>query len=263
MSEQDEGFLNRWSRLKRRPQSSSDADTESPESTAPSPPQAETLAEDESGTEAAAEAEAPRVLTDEDMPPLESLDEHSDFSLFMSAGVSEELRRLALRKLFQQPQFNVIDELDDYCQDFTTFAPLGNTMTADLKHRLQREARLQLEALMETEHLDLNALQQARTQALDSLQQQAPAITGSVMYQSQGRVLLIGGREALELAAQLPDSLKPQVLLTTDEQPVPAGFAHIVTPVHGRSCSSAAIWEHLPCSWLRTVLIPTPLCRLT
>ena len=40
---------------------------------------------------------------DADMPPLQSLGPESDYSGFMSPGVSEELRRLALRKLFHSP----------------------------------------------------------------------------------------------------------------------------------------------------------------
>ena len=40
-------------------------------------------------------------LTDADMPPIETLTEDSDYTGFMSPEVSEELRKLALRKLFQ------------------------------------------------------------------------------------------------------------------------------------------------------------------
>ena len=39
----------------------------------------------------AAEPDAP-ALTDTDMPPIESLDESSDYSLFLSPKVSQELR---------------------------------------------------------------------------------------------------------------------------------------------------------------------------
>jgi len=85
------------------------------------------------------ETEAP-VLTDADMPPLDSLDEKSDYSGFLSPRVSNELRQLALRKLFLSDCFNVCDGLDDYADDFTSFAKLGDVMTADLRHRLQMEA---------------------------------------------------------------------------------------------------------------------------
>lgn len=99
-----------------------------------------------SGDLAHAEPAAPE-LTDADMPPLESLTVDSDYSGFLSAKVSESLRRAALRKLFLSEQFNVIDELDDYAEDFTTFTALGDVITADMRHRLEVEARRQAEAL--------------------------------------------------------------------------------------------------------------------
>ncbi|MEW8506829.1 MAG: DUF3306 domain-containing protein [Candidatus Thiodiazotropha sp.] len=78
---------------------------------------------------------------DEDMPALESLDDSSDYSGFLSPRVSDELRQLALRKLFHSAAFNVCDGLDDYADDFTSFEKLGDIMTADLRHRLEQEAR--------------------------------------------------------------------------------------------------------------------------
>ena len=81
-----------------------------------------------------------KVLTDEDMPPLASLDENSDYSGFLSPGVSEALRRRALRKLFSSAVFNVPDGLDDYDDDFTSFAALGDIVTADMKHQAEMEA---------------------------------------------------------------------------------------------------------------------------
>ncbi|MCU7930910.1 MAG: DUF3306 domain-containing protein [Candidatus Thiodiazotropha sp. (ex Codakia rugifera)] len=80
-------------------------------------------------------------LTDADMPPLESLGEGSDYSGFLSPKVSEQLRQLALQKLFHSAAFNVCDGLDDYAEDFTSFEKLGEVMTADLRHRIEQEAR--------------------------------------------------------------------------------------------------------------------------
>lgn len=85
--------------------------------------------------------------TDDDMPPLESLDEGSDYTGFLSSKVSESLRRAALRKLFHSSAFNVIDELDDYAEDFTTFEALGDVITAEMRHRLEVEAERQAERL--------------------------------------------------------------------------------------------------------------------
>jgi len=73
------------------------------------------------------------------MPPVDSLDERSDFAVFMSPGVSEQLRAQALRKLFHLPGFHVPDGLDDYDDDFTQFAKLGDIVTREMERMLLRE----------------------------------------------------------------------------------------------------------------------------
>lgn len=101
-------------------------------------------AEAAAGASAVKEKDPPaapqRVLTDEDMPPLESLNEDSDYSGFLSPGVSESLRKLALRKMFLSSKYNFTDGLDDYAEDFTQFAPLGNIITSDMRHQMEMQA---------------------------------------------------------------------------------------------------------------------------
>ena len=96
--------------------------------------------------EPAAENDRP-ILTDADMPDIESLDENSDFIPFMSRGVSDELRNLALRKLFRSSVFNIRDGLDEYDDDFTSFEKLGDVVTCDMKHRIEMEQQKLREAL--------------------------------------------------------------------------------------------------------------------
>jgi hypothetical protein len=121
----EEDFLARWSRRKQLRR-------EEPETAElPAAPEVEEL---------------PAALTDEDMPPLEVLDENSDFSGFMSPEVSEGLRKLALRKLFQSAGFNLRDGLDDYDEDFTSFAKLGDLITCDMRFSMEQEARAAAEA---------------------------------------------------------------------------------------------------------------------
>ena len=91
------------------------------------------------------------VLADEDMPPLDSLDEDSDYSDFLSPGVSEALRRRALRKLFSSAVFNIPDGLDDYDDDFTSFQALGDIVTSDMKHQAEMEAERAKQARARTE----------------------------------------------------------------------------------------------------------------
>jgi hypothetical protein len=89
----------------------------------------------------------PEVLTDADMPDIDTLAEDSDFTGFMSPGVSDELRNLALRKLFHAPVFNIRDGLDEYDEDYTSFEKLGDIVTCDMKHQIEVQERKLREAL--------------------------------------------------------------------------------------------------------------------
>ncbi len=133
--EPEEGFYARWSRRKSSPERrEADADGVGEEPVADG-------REPDAGAEASgADADAAPVKTDTDMPPLESLDENSDYTGFLSPGVSENLRRMALRRLFHLPQFNVRDGLNDYDEDFRIFEPLGKIVTADMKYHTERQA---------------------------------------------------------------------------------------------------------------------------
>lgn len=82
-----------------------------------------------------------QVLTDADMPPLDSLGAFSDYSGFLSRGVSAALRRQALAKLFHSPHLNVTDGLDDFDEDYTRYESLGELITADMRHQLEVAAR--------------------------------------------------------------------------------------------------------------------------
>lgn len=85
------------------------------------------------------------VLTDADMPPIESLTAESDFTGFLSPKVSEALRKMALRKLFHGAEFNIRDGLDEYDGDYTKFEPLGDLVTSDMKFQIEMEARKKAE----------------------------------------------------------------------------------------------------------------------
>jgi hypothetical protein len=96
--------------------------------------------------EQAPDEETEPAITDADLPALEDLDEDSDYSMFLAAGVSPDKRKAALRQLFHSPKFNITDGLDDYCEDFTKFEPLGDIVTADMRHHAERLLRKALAA---------------------------------------------------------------------------------------------------------------------
>jgi ferredoxin len=76
-----------------------------------------------------------------DLPALDEITADTDVSMFMAGHVDEELRREALRKLFRTARFNRCDGLDDYCEDYNSFESLGDVVTADMRHRVERLAR--------------------------------------------------------------------------------------------------------------------------
>lgn len=141
-----ESVLSRWSRRKlaaREREVNSPALAELPESTELSESD-----ESEIANLNTPEPDAP-LLTDADMPDIDTLTEESDFSPFMSPGVSDELRKLALRRMFQGSFFNIRDGLDEYDDDYTKFEKLGDVVTSDMKHRIeieQQKLREKLEA---------------------------------------------------------------------------------------------------------------------
>jgi hypothetical protein len=72
--------------------------------------------------------------------PLPTLDDvaalnaSSDFSPFVAQGVDDVVKRLALKKLFSDPRFNIMDGLDTYIEDYNTFVPMTVEMVAELNH---------------------------------------------------------------------------------------------------------------------------------
>ena len=135
-----ESTLSRWSRRKLESQQIQDMAEKSTQQAEP-----EALQVAVSGDEK--EAEPGSLLTDADMPDVESLNENSDYSGFMSGGVSDELRNLALRKLFQSPIFNIRDGLDEYDEDYTYFEKLGDIITSDMKHEIEVQEQKLREAM--------------------------------------------------------------------------------------------------------------------
>ena len=131
-----EGPLQRWARRRREVAREEEALAEARRGVAPE----DRTEVPEPGADATEPAGVEdRVLTDEDMPSLAILDENSDYSGFLSPGVSERLRRRALRKLFASAVFNVPDGLDDYDDDFTNFEALGDIVTSDMRHQAEVE----------------------------------------------------------------------------------------------------------------------------
>ncbi|HXX86618.1 MAG TPA: DUF3306 domain-containing protein [Casimicrobiaceae bacterium] len=76
----------------------------------------------------------PRAAEEPALPPIESLTIDSDFTLFMQPNVDAAVRRAALKQLFRDPRFNVMDGLDTYIDDYTKADPIPDSMLKQLAH---------------------------------------------------------------------------------------------------------------------------------
>ena len=105
--ESPEEFLSRWSRRKQQARVQEAA-----------PPPAVTPATQDKPPE---------------LPPVDALSMDSDFRGFLHPKVDESLRRAALKKLFHEPHFNVMDGLDIYIDDYSVSDPIPEAMLKTMK----------------------------------------------------------------------------------------------------------------------------------
>lgn len=133
MAEERPGFLGRWARRKTDALQGRPLDDEpaAPENTVPV-----------AGVAAAAVPvnAAPAGAPSPGMPPAEppekllSLDDvklltrESDFKPFMARNVGSDVRNAAMKKLFTDPHYNVMDGLDIYIDDYSISDPIPQAM---------------------------------------------------------------------------------------------------------------------------------------
>ncbi|MBF8178937.1 DUF3306 domain-containing protein [Herminiimonas contaminans] len=77
-------------------------------------------------------AQEPQTLPT--MDDVAKLTHDSDYSGFMAQGVDESVKRSAMKKLFTDPHFNIMDGLDVYIEDFNKFEPMTPAFIAGLSH---------------------------------------------------------------------------------------------------------------------------------
>ncbi|MFZ6772640.1 DUF3306 domain-containing protein [Undibacterium sp. SXout7W] len=65
---------------------------------------------------------------------VEKLEVNSDFSRFMAKDVDETVKRSAMKKLFSNPHFNIMDGLDIYIGDYSQPDPLPLGMLEKILH---------------------------------------------------------------------------------------------------------------------------------
>jgi hypothetical protein len=124
------GFLARWSRRKTR-----SAREEATQRVPPVPPaqdEARAAASIEQGAglpvqAQAADASGPKAALPT-LDDVERLTAQSDFSRFAAPDVDAGVRNAAMRKLFADPHFNVMDGLDTYIDDYGKPDPIPESM---------------------------------------------------------------------------------------------------------------------------------------
>jgi len=115
-----EGFLGRWSRRKAEARVGRALDEPPPVAAAPPvvPPETDAVAQPRVADAAAPEPPPPTLDEAQALTP------DADFKPFLARGVAPEVRNAALKKLFADPRFNLMDGLDVYIDDYAQADPL-------------------------------------------------------------------------------------------------------------------------------------------
>jgi hypothetical protein len=130
MAEETPGFLGRWARRKTDALQGKPLDEPAPAAAAPVKADAARAGTSVpvAAVPAPADAAAP---AERKLPTLEDaqlLTRDSDFKPFMAGDVGPEVRNAAMKKLFADPHFNVMDGLDIYIDDYSKADPIPESM---------------------------------------------------------------------------------------------------------------------------------------
>ena len=130
MAAEDSGFFSRWSRRKQEVRTGEALPPE-PEKPAAAAPLAVPVA-----ATVPAPAPAPAEASAEPAPPPPTLEDaarltpEDDFRRFVAPEVPNDVRNAAVKKLFADPHFNVMDGLDVYIDDYSQPSPLSKAELA-------------------------------------------------------------------------------------------------------------------------------------
>jgi len=109
MTDKDEAFLSRWSRRKNSPND-------------------ELEQEDQQSTDDVKSASITEDISDSN---------ESESPVWQQDDVDDDIKQQALAALFKQPEFNDVDHMNEYDEDFTKFSGLGDVVTQEMKRMLR------------------------------------------------------------------------------------------------------------------------------
>ncbi len=129
-------FLQRWSRRKQAAQAGvvpTETAAEGATQIAAIDPQRAAQASPSRNADPGADPSADADTKHTELPSLDSLQGlQSDYLDFMQPKVTQQLKRAALKKLFADPHFNVIDRFEAYSEDYTQADPIPAAMLRGL-----------------------------------------------------------------------------------------------------------------------------------
>ena len=133
----EDNFFSRWSRRKVQAKTGEPlpADPPAPAPMAERAPLAAVAATAQPSTSAEPAVNEPAPAPAEPPPTLDDalrLTPKDDFSRFVARDVSPEVRNAAVKKLFADPHFNVMDGLDIYIDDYSKPSPLSKAQMAKM-----------------------------------------------------------------------------------------------------------------------------------
>jgi hypothetical protein len=123
-----DGFLGRWSKRKLDVKEGKEVEAEPlPEPEAPPAPSPEPVAEVQDTPPVAVEEPPPLTLDD-----VKALTSESDFTRFAASDVAPDVKNAAMKKLFADPRYNVMDGMDVYVDDYSKPDPIPYSMLRKL-----------------------------------------------------------------------------------------------------------------------------------
>ena len=124
------GFLSRWARRKEQARSGQTPPEPATVAVAPIPPAPAPAAAAVAPIAVALPIAAPEAAA-EPLPTMADvalLSRDSDYSRFVASGVDDSVKHAAMKKLFADPHFNVMDGLDTYIDDYGQPDPIPMAM---------------------------------------------------------------------------------------------------------------------------------------
>jgi hypothetical protein len=215
------GFsLRRWSRRKLDAARAASPASRAPATPVVSEPAISVPPATTGSAPAPAERDAVAAAAPAPLPPVDSLVFDSDFTPFLQPRVDETVKREALKKLFQDPRFNVMDRLDTYIDDYSLPDPIAPEVARQLLHMRSffapPKTRINAQGYVEDVPADEAPLPEAATEAP----------SGAALPAPEAAAPPASAADAVADAAAEADLAAPRAAVPDDGDPVHRDHGH-------------------------------------